>query len=43
MKSLRWGWILLGGFLAESAILLVVLPLSWLAGRESLLHSAPVA
>ena len=33
MKSIRWGWILLGGSLAELAIFVVVLPLSLLAGR----------
>ena len=42
MRSIRWGWILLGGFLAELAIFVVVLPLSLLAGRESLFYSAPV-
>jgi putative membrane protein (TIGR04086 family) len=43
MKSIRWGWILLGGFLAELMIFVIVLPLSWLFGQESLLYSAPVA
>ncbi len=43
MKSLRWGWILLGGFLAELAVFLIVIPLSLLAGEKSLLYSAPPA
>jgi putative membrane protein (TIGR04086 family) len=43
MKNIRWGWILLGGFLAELAIFLVVIPLSLLAGQQSLLYSAPPA
>ena len=43
MQSIRWGWILLGGFFAELAIIVIVLPLSWLAGQESLLYTAPAA
>jgi putative membrane protein (TIGR04086 family) len=43
MKSIRWGWILLGGFLAELAIFLVVIPLSLVAGQKSLLYSAPAS
>jgi putative membrane protein (TIGR04086 family) len=43
MKSIRWGWVLLGGFLAELAIFVVVIPLSLVAGQESLLYSAPPA
>jgi putative membrane protein (TIGR04086 family) len=43
MKDIRWGWILLGGFLAELAVFLIVIPLSLLAGQESLLYSAPPA
>jgi putative membrane protein (TIGR04086 family) len=43
MKNIRWGWILLGGFLAELAIFIVVIPLSLLAGQQSLLYSAPPA
>ena len=43
MKNIRWGWILLGGFLAELAIFVIVIPLSLLAGQESLLYSAPPA
>ena len=43
MKSMRWGWIVLGGFLAELAIFAIVIPLSLLAGQESLLYSAPPA
>jgi hypothetical protein len=43
MKNIRWGWILLGGFLAELAIFVIVIPLSLLAGQDSLLYSAPPA
>ena len=43
MKNIRWGWILLGGFLAELAIFVIVIPMSLLAGQESLLYSAPPA
>lgn len=41
--NLRWGWILLGGFLAELAIFVVVIPLSLLAGEASLDYAAPPA
>jgi putative membrane protein (TIGR04086 family) len=41
MKGICWGWILLGGFLAELAIFVVVIPLSLLVGQQSLLYSAP--
>ena len=43
MKKIRWGWILLGGFLAELAIFVIVIPLSLVAGQGSLLYSAPPA
>jgi putative membrane protein (TIGR04086 family) len=43
MKNIRWGWILLGGFLAELAVFVVVIPLSLLAGQASLVYSAPPA
>jgi putative membrane protein (TIGR04086 family) len=43
MKSMRWGWILLGGFLAELLIFAFVIPLSLAAGQASLLYSAPAA
>lgn len=43
MKNIRWGWILFGGFLAEFAIFVIVIPLSLLAGQKSLLYSAPPA
>ncbi|HEY7387015.1 MAG TPA: hypothetical protein VH640_00775 [Bryobacteraceae bacterium] len=43
MKNIRWGWILLGGFLSELAIFIVVIPLSLVAGQNSLLYSAPPA
>jgi putative membrane protein (TIGR04086 family) len=43
MKNIRWGWIILGGFLAELLVFLLVIPLSFLAGRESLVYTAPPA
>lgn len=43
MKNIRWGWILLGGFLTELLIFVVVIPLSLLAGQKSLVYSAPPA
>ena len=43
MKSMRWGWILLGGFLAELLVFAIVIPLSLAAGQPSLLYSAPPA
>lgn len=43
MKNVRWGWVLLGGFLAELVIFAIVIPLSFLAGQESLTYSAPAA
>ena len=43
MKSIRWGWVFLGGFLAELAIFVVVIPMSLLLGQQSLLYSAPPA
>jgi hypothetical protein len=43
MKNIRWAWILLGGFLAELAVFVLVIPLSLLAGQESLVYSAPPA
>jgi putative membrane protein (TIGR04086 family) len=39
----RWGWILLGGFLAEFLVFVIVIPLSMVAGQDSLLYSAPPA
>jgi putative membrane protein (TIGR04086 family) len=41
VKNIRWGWVLLGGFLAELVIFAIVIPLSIVAGRESLVYSAP--
>jgi putative membrane protein (TIGR04086 family) len=43
MKSIRWGWILVGGFLAELLVFVIVIPVSLLAGQESLAYSAPPA
>ncbi len=41
--KLHWGRILIGGFLAEVAVFAIVIPISLLFGRESLLYSAPAA
>jgi putative membrane protein (TIGR04086 family) len=43
MKNIRWGWVLLGGFLVELSIFAIAIPLSFLLGEESLLYSAPGA
>jgi putative membrane protein (TIGR04086 family) len=43
MKNVRWGWILLGGFLAELAVFALVIPPTFWAGQESLLYTAPPA
>lgn len=43
MKHIRWGWILLGGFLGELAVFVMVIPLSLVAGQGSLVYSAPPA
>jgi putative membrane protein (TIGR04086 family) len=43
VKNIRWGWVLLGGLLAELVIFAIVIPLSFLAGRETLQYSAPAA
>jgi len=42
-NRISWGWILLGGFLAELAIFVVVIPVSLLIGQQSLLYTAPPA
>jgi putative membrane protein (TIGR04086 family) len=43
MKMIRWGWILLGGFLAELTVFAVAIPLALLVGQESLLYIAQPA
>ena len=43
MNNFRWGWILLGGFLTELAIFVIVIRVSLLAGQGRLLYSAPAA
>lgn len=43
VKNIRWSWILLGGFLAEAVVFVIVIPLSLVAGQRSLLYSAPPA
>jgi hypothetical protein len=42
-NSIRWGWILLGGFLAELLVFVMIIPLTFLAGRNSMIYSAPPA
>ena len=42
MRNIRWGWIAFGGFLAEDAVFVIVVPLS-LLGEDSALYSAPPA
>jgi hypothetical protein len=39
VKDIRWGWVVLGGFLAELGIFLIAIPLSPLLGPASLLYS----
>ena len=41
MKNIRWGWILLGGFLAELLVFVLVIPLSLVAGQNSMTYTAP--
>jgi len=43
MKNIRWGWVLLGGFLTELGIIIVAIPPSLVLGQESLLFIAPPA
>jgi putative membrane protein (TIGR04086 family) len=41
--GIRWGWVLLGGFLAELAIFILVIPLALWLGNDSMAYSAPPA
>jgi putative membrane protein (TIGR04086 family) len=43
MKNIKWGWIVLGGFLAELLVFVIIIPLTFVAGRGSMLYSAPPA
>ena len=43
MRNLRWGWMRLGGFLAELATFVVIMPLSLLDGEVSADYAAPPA
>ena len=43
MKNIRWGWILLGGFLAEVLVFVMVIPPSLVAGQQSMVYTAPPA
>ena len=40
-SSLRWGRIVLGGVLAEVALILVVIPMRMLESRESAITGSP--
>ena len=33
MKNIKWGWIVLGGFLAELLVFVIIIPLTFIAGR----------
>jgi hypothetical protein len=43
VKDVRLGWVLLGGFLAELAVFVLVVPVALLAGEASLVYAAPAA
>ena len=43
MKRIRWGWVLLGGFVAEVIVFAIAIPFALFAGQESLLYTAPAA
>ena len=43
MKSIRWGWVLLGGLVAEILIFAIAIPTAIFAGEGSLLYTAPTA
>ena len=43
MKSNRWGWVLLGGLVAELLIFAIAIPIAIFAGERSLLYTAPSA
>ena len=43
MKSIRWGWVLLGGLVAEILIFAIAIPIAIFAGEGSLLYTAPTA
>ena len=43
MKNIRWGWVLLGGLLANVAVTLLIVPVALLDGQERLGYVAPPA
>ncbi|HEY1239021.1 MAG TPA: TIGR04086 family membrane protein [Bryobacteraceae bacterium] len=43
MKTIRWGWVLLGGFVAELIVFAIVIPIAIFAGQDSLLYAAAPA
>ena len=43
MKSIRWGWVLLGGLVAELMVFALAIPITILAGQQSLLYAAAPA
>jgi hypothetical protein len=43
LEEIRWVRVLIGGLLAEVAVIAIVVPLSFALGQRSLLYTAPVA
>lgn len=43
MNNVRWGWVLLGGFVAEIIIFGIAIPIAILLGEESILYTAAPA
>src|SRR5262245_12678834 len=43
LKNIRWGWVVLGGLLAELLVFAIVIPIAIFAGQESLLYTAAPA
>jgi hypothetical protein len=42
-RNIRWGWVLLGGVLAEFAVVVLVAPFALLSGQDNLGYVAPPA
>jgi len=43
MKSIRWGWVPLGGLAAELLVFAIPIPIAIFAGEASLPYTAPMA
>ena len=43
MKTIRWGWVLLGGLLGNVAVTAIIIPIAVLDGQENLGYVAPPA